>query len=76
VRRSRQRLKEFKKVAAPISCGAFSGDGSIFAYAASYDWSKGSEHYNNKANNIWLHAIQEKEVKPTPPSNAAPTRRR
>ncbi|KAJ1628570.1 rae1-like protein [Pavlovales sp. CCMP2436] len=63
---NRQRLKEFKKLNTPITCGAFNYDGNIFAYAGSYDWSKGSEHYSVKQNNIWLHAVQEKEVKPNP----------
>lgn len=50
----------------PIPCGAFNHDGVIFAYAASYDWSKGSEHYNVKTNTLLLHSVQEKEVKPNP----------
>mmetsp|Transcript_10443 Transcript_10443/g.28436 ORF Transcript_10443/g.28436 Transcript_10443/m.28436 type:complete len:343 (-) Transcript_10443:215-1243(-) len=65
---NRQRLKEFKKCNVPLTCGAFNHDGVIFAYAASYDWSKGSEHYTIKTNNIMLHSVQEKEVKPNPAS--------
>lgn len=72
--RSRQRLKEFKRLNVPLTCGAFNHDGNIFAYAASYDWSKGSEHYSVKTNTIYLHAVQEKEVKPNPA--AQQTRRR
>jgi len=36
-------LRRYKmaKCNQPISCGAFNNDGSIFAYAVSYDWSKG-----------------------------------
>ncbi|KAG8470716.1 hypothetical protein KFE25_009137 [Diacronema lutheri] len=71
---NRQRLKEFKRLNTPLTCGAFNHDGNIFAYAASYDWSKGSEHYTVKTNNIYLHAVQEKEVKPNP--QAQQTRRR
>jgi mRNA export factor len=37
---SKQRLKPFGKCALPISAGTFNMDGSIFAYAVSYDWSK------------------------------------
>ena len=35
-------------------------DGSIFAYAVSYDWSKGAEAHNpaSAQNNIFLHATQ------------------
>ena len=43
---SRQRLKAFSKANMPIPVGAFNRDGTIFAYAVSYDWSKGSEHHN------------------------------
>ena len=38
---SKQRLKQMNKCNMPIPCGAFNKDGSIFAYAVSYDWSKG-----------------------------------
>lgn len=40
-------------------------DGSIYAYAVSYDWSRGySEHNPATAKNyIFLHAPQEAEVK-------------
>ena len=37
----------------PIPVGA-NRDGTIFAYATSYDWSKGSEHYNPKTNRMLL----------------------
>ena len=37
---SRQRLKVFNKVQNTISAGAFNRNGSIYAYACSYDWSK------------------------------------
>ncbi len=43
---SQQRLKAQNKCTygtspAPIPCGNFNKDGSIYAYAVSYDWSKG-----------------------------------
>ena len=40
---SKQRLKQMGKCNAPIPCGAFSADGGIYAYAVSYDWSKGGQ---------------------------------
>ncbi len=42
-----------------------SRDGSIFAYAVSYDWSRGYSEYNptTAKNYIYLHAPQEGEVK-------------
>jgi mRNA export factor len=44
---SKQRLKAQAKCsyngtnAAPIPCGTFNRDGTIYGYAVSYDWSKG-----------------------------------
>lgn len=40
-------------------------DGSIYAYAVSYDWSRGYSEYNptTAKNYILLHAPQEAEVK-------------
>jgi len=60
---SRQRLKAFTKCSAPIPCGSFNKEGSIFAYAVSYDWSKGSEHYNPRTNHLLLHPVPETEIK-------------
>lgn len=59
----------------PIPCGAFNRDGSIYAYAVSYDWYKGYAHYpsgqGQNHNHILLHATQEQEVK----SRGRPARR-
>jgi len=69
---SKQRLKAMSKStypnsndAAPIPCGAFNLDGSIYAYALSYDWSRGYQAYNPSAmpTYIHLHATQDTEVK-------------
>ncbi len=60
---SRQRLKAFVPPRPPIPCGAFNRDGTIFAYAVSYDWSKGSEHYNPRTNHLLLHSTPEAEIK-------------
>jgi mRNA export factor len=61
---SKQRLKPFNKCNAPIPCGVFNHDGSIFAYAVSYDWSKGVEFYNpHQKNYILLHPTTEAEIK-------------
>lgn len=75
---SKQRLKQMQKCNAPIPCGAFNHDGSIFAYAVSYDWSKGGQDPMASAqggNNIFLHATEETEVKPRPPANRVGGRR-
>ncbi|KAI9203704.1 WD40-repeat-containing domain protein [Polychytrium aggregatum] len=64
---SKQRLKFIPTINMPISATAFNRTGSIFAYAASYDWSKGHEHYQAGAKNaIMLHATTDEEVKPRP----------
>ena len=60
---SRQRLKAFNKESAPIPCGGFNREGNIYAYAVSYDWSKGSEHYNPRTNRLLLHPVPEAEIK-------------
>eukprot|EP00798_Chlamydomonas_sp_ICE-L_P013802 gene13802-19716_t len=70
---SKQRLKAQAKCTygaspAPISSGTFNKDGSIYAYAISYDWSKGYSEYNTQTmkNTILLHATKEDEVKAKP----------
>jgi len=68
---SKQRLKPFLKCPQPIPAGVFSHDTSLFAYAVSYDWSKGSTFYNphTMKNLLFIHVVQEAEVK-----NRAPRR--
>ncbi|KAL6842622.1 hypothetical protein ACP4OV_027466 [Aristida adscensionis] len=65
---SKQRLKAFNKCPAPITCSTFNQDGSIFAYAVCYDWSKGAEKHNPSTakTNIFLHSVQESDVKGKP----------
>ena len=61
---SKQRLKVAPSVGTPISATAFNYNGSIFSYAASYDWSKGHEFNNpQKKNYIFLHSCFD-EMKP------------
>lgn len=61
---SKQRLKSFNNVGSPISTTCFNRDGRIFAYACSYDWSKGHEHYKQTdKNRILLQAVQEADIK-------------
>eukprot|EP00898_Chlorokybus_atmophyticus_P008820 jgi/Chlat1/893/Chrsp107S01332 len=62
---SKQRLKALQKCNSSIPCGAFNMDGTIFAYAVSYDWSRGAENYNPQTmqNHILLHPTQDSEVK-------------
>ncbi|GBF88757.1 hypothetical protein Rsub_01658 [Raphidocelis subcapitata] len=78
---SKQRLKAMQKCAygsepAPIPCGAFNSDGSIYAYSVSYDWSRGFSAYSPQQMPpcILLHATQESEVKAR--AKATPTGRK
>lgn len=61
----RQRLKPPAKFNGPIASAAFNQRGDLYAYAVSYDWSKGSEHYNRSMQNeIYLHYVKDDEIKP------------
>jgi mRNA export factor len=46
----------------PIPCAGYNADGSIYAYAVSYNWYKGYQHAQT-SHHILLHATQEVEVK-------------
>lgn len=70
---SKQRLKAQAKSMygtqpAPIPCAAFNRDGSLYAYAVSYDWSRGYSEYNPQTmkNTILIHPVKEDEVKAKP----------
>lgn len=67
---SRQRLKAFTKCNLPIPVGQFNHDGTMFAYAVSYDWSRGAEHYNPRTNHLLLHPVPESEIKSRPNQKA------
>mmetsp|Transcript_18944 Transcript_18944/g.53171 ORF Transcript_18944/g.53171 Transcript_18944/m.53171 type:complete len:340 (-) Transcript_18944:102-1121(-) len=61
---NKQRLKPFSRAATSITCGRFNATGEIYAYAVSYDWSAGIEHYNpaNQRNSILLHKVNKGEI--------------
>lgn len=62
---SKHRLKGFSSVGGTIPCTAFNRTGDIFAYAVSYDWSKGHSGNNqNYPNKIMLHPVGPEELKP------------
>ncbi|KAF9348996.1 hypothetical protein BGX26_012648 [Mortierella sp. AD094] len=62
---SRQKLKSFPKVGSPISSTCFNRNGTIFAYAISYDWNKGHTGATpQNQNRIMLHAVNDVDVKP------------
>mmetsp|Transcript_16658 Transcript_16658/g.31556 ORF Transcript_16658/g.31556 Transcript_16658/m.31556 type:complete len:345 (-) Transcript_16658:181-1215(-) len=62
---NKQKLKGFSPKGKPISCANFNAQGNLFAYAASYDWSKGSSFYApGTPNEIYIHFTPEDEIKP------------
>ncbi|XP_024960422.1 protein RAE1-like [Cynara cardunculus var. scolymus] len=65
---SKQRLKAMSRCNQAIPCSSFNNDGSIYAYAVCYDWSKGAENHNPATAKtcIYLHLPQESEVKGKP----------
>ncbi|KAJ6577280.1 Poly(A)+ RNA export protein [Mycena capillaripes] len=64
---ARNRLKTFEPAPGPISSTAFNRNGSIFAYAVSYDWSKGHSGMTpGHPNKLMLHACKDEEVKKRP----------
>ncbi|KAF2809280.1 Poly(A)+ RNA export protein [Mytilinidion resinicola] len=66
---AKHRLKGYPEVGGSISSTAFNSTGSIFAYAVSYDWSKGYGFNNpNLQNKIMLHPVVGDECKPRPGS--------
>lgn len=62
-------MKTSEAMDQPITSCAFSSNGQIFAYAVSYDWSKGHEFYNpQKKNFIYLRPCFE-DLKPRTKTN-------
>ncbi|KAI8075704.1 WD40-repeat-containing domain protein [Thamnidium elegans] len=66
---SKQRLKTLPKANGTISCTAFNRTGNIFAYAVSYDWTKGYKFHatEGQVNKLMLHAVKDEDVKPRAP---------
>ncbi|KAG7258828.1 hypothetical protein CRUP_018998 [Coryphaenoides rupestris] len=61
---ARTKLKTSEQLDQAITACCFNSNGNIFAYASSYDWSKGHEYYNpQKKNYIFLRNAAE-ELKP------------
>jgi len=73
---NRQRLKQFNSCNYPVTAGKFNALGDMYAYAVSYDWSKGHEgNHPTHAKSILLHKVQEAEVKPKIGTSNQRTRR-
>ncbi|EJT98299.1 WD40 repeat-like protein [Dacryopinax primogenitus] len=65
---ARSRLKSFEPTKSSISTTCFNASGTVFAYAVSYDWSKGyTGNVSGHPNKIMLHPIKEEEVRKRPP---------
>lgn len=64
---AKHRLKGYPEVGGTISSTAFNRNGNIFAYAVSYDWSKGySSNTPQLPNKVMLHGVAPDECKPRP----------
>ncbi|KAK6079993.1 poly + rna export protein [Seiridium cupressi] len=64
-RAAHARLKGFPDVGGSITTSAFNRDGTLFAYAVGYDWSKGhSSNTPQYPNKLMLHAVADEDVKP------------
>eukprot|EP00931_Biecheleriopsis_adriatica_P039036 TRINITY_DN22318_c0_g1_i2.p1 TRINITY_DN22318_c0_g1~~TRINITY_DN22318_c0_g1_i2.p1 ORF type:complete len:152 (-),score=18.23 TRINITY_DN22318_c0_g1_i2:72-527(-) len=62
---NRQRLKAFNSCNYPITAGKFNAPGDMYAYAVSYDWSKGHEHnHPSLPKGVLVHKVQAAEVTP------------
>ena len=64
---NKQRLKNFPALHRTITCAQFNAQGNMFAYASSYDWSKGCSHYTPNqpnSNEIFVHHVLDEEIKP------------
>jgi len=62
----KQKLKEFKQMSLPVTDVDFNQDASLFAYAVSYDWSKGIEHFKPKQQKpeLFIHKVEASEIRP------------
>lgn len=60
----KHRLKLFKRNNNPITAASFNPQGTLYAYATGYDWSKGHEHYDrSKPTQMYLHCVRDSEIK-------------
>lgn len=64
---AKHRLKGYPTTGGAISATAFNRNGNIFAYAVSYDWSKGySANTPQYPNKVMMHPVNGDECKPRP----------
>lgn len=58
---NKQRLKGFPELQRPVTKAQFNSQGTLFAYASSYDWSRGSMNLV-PGNEIYIHRLLEEEI--------------
>ncbi|KAL2110910.1 hypothetical protein VUR80DRAFT_581 [Thermomyces stellatus] len=64
---AKHRLKGYPAVGGSIVATTFNKTGNIFAYAVSYDWSKGYQHNTTQYPiKVMLHPVEAEECKPRP----------
>jgi mRNA export factor len=64
---SNAQAEGFPSAGAPITATDFNRQGTIFAYALSYDWSQGfQKNTAQQPHKVMLHAVNQDEVKPRP----------
>ena len=64
---AKHRLKGYPQVGGSITATQFNKNGAIFAYAVSYDWSKGYQgNTPSYPTKVMLHPVQADECKPRP----------
>ncbi|KAI9850085.1 MAG: RNA export factor gle2 [Thelocarpon superellum] len=64
---AKHRLKGYPAVGGTISATTFNRNGNIFAYAISYDWSKGYASNNQQyPTKVMMHGVGTEEAKPRP----------
>ncbi|KAM5469863.1 RNA export factor gle2 [Microsporum audouinii] len=69
---AKHRLKGYPSVGGTISTSTFNRNGNIFAYAVSYDWSKGyTGNTPQTQNKVMMHPVTPEEVKPRATSTNA-----
>lgn len=68
-------LQAFNKMSSQITACAWTPDGQMLAYAASYDWSKGHADAGKSQPQIFLRGCKDEEIRPRPKQAAAVGRR-
>lgn len=56
-------MKKFDASKVSLVSGKFNSTGDLFAYAVSYDWSKGHEHFKEDApHQLAVHRCRDEEL--------------